>query len=52
VGCCRANSSITERVTAGATSASPLATILTAAAISSGGASFTMKPLAPARRQS
>ncbi len=46
-GCCRANSSITVRVTAGASSASPLATIRTAAAISSGGASLSMKPLAP-----
>ena len=46
-GRCRTNSSITARVTAGASSASPLATIRTAAAISSGGASFSMKPLAP-----
>ena len=48
----RANSSITPRVTAGASSASPLATIRTAATISSGGASFSMKPLAPARSAS
>ena len=51
-GRCRANSSITARVTAGARSASPRATIRTAAAISSGGASLSMKPLAPARSAS
>jgi hypothetical protein len=46
------NSSMTARVTAGASSASPLATMRTAAAISSGGASLSMNPLAPARSAS
>jgi len=48
----RTNSSITERVTAGAISASPRATTSIAASSSSGGASLSMKPLAPARRAS
>ncbi|HEX6620390.1 MAG TPA: hypothetical protein VF024_12060 [Solirubrobacteraceae bacterium] len=48
----RTNSSITERVTAGAISASPRATTSMAASNSSGGASLSMKPLAPARSAS
>ena len=48
----RTNSSITERVTAGAMSASPRATTSMAASSSSGGASLSMKPLAPARSAS
>ena len=48
----RVNSSMTARVMAGASSASPLATIRTAATISSGGASLSMNPLAPARSAS
>ena len=51
-GGCRANSSMTARVTAGASIASPRATIRTAPTISSGGASLSMKPLAPARSAS
>ena len=48
----RTNSSMTARVTAGASSASPRETTSTAARSSSGGASLSRKPLAPARRDS
>ena len=45
----RANSSISRRVTRGASSASPAATTRTAASRSSGRVSLSRKPLAPAR---
>ena len=48
----RMNSSITRRVTAGASSASPLATARIPATSCSGGTSLSRNPLAPARRAS
>ena len=48
----RVNAPITRFVTAGESSASPEATVRTAAISCSGGSSFRTKPLAPARSAS